>query len=283
VLQSQLTLYLPREYVYLDFEGTMRPSPKASGWSDPQRRLRWLIPALGPDINPASNQGWNPPPPLPAESKGGFNLSLSADGQAFPLHRLDAPSATTITYRSAKLDAAVRYTAMIAAFLIGLLLLRKSIELKSTYFCIVGLGSLVLRGLMIPAWSPLWESVWIGTLLAVFVWLIVGVPRMLASIFSGSKRSVPPQSPPDANPPPPSPPAPERPPFNPSPSHKDSAPLPVESSQILFRERPLPETGPGSVPPIPDPSAAPLPPLESPPPASPDEPMPPFPSDSKSD
>ena len=283
VLQSQLTLYLPRDYVYLDFEGTMRPSPKASGWSDPQRRLRWLIPALGPDINPASTQGWNPPPPLPAESKGGFNLSLSADGQAFPLHRLDAPSSTTITYRSAKLDAAVRYTAMIATFLIGLLLLRKTIELKSTYFCIVGLGSLVLRGLMIPAWTPLWESVWIGTLLAVFVWLVVGVPRMLASMFSGSKKSTPPSLPPEAGPPPSAPPTPERPPFNPGPSHTDSTAIPVETSQILFRERPLPSTAPGSFPPIPDPSAAPLPPLETPPPVPPEEPMPPFPSDSKSD
>ena len=264
ILQSQLTLYLPRDYVYLDFAGTMRPAPQSMGWSDPQRRLRWLIPTIGPDAPTAQPLGWNPPPTLPPESKGGFNFQLSADGQAFPLHRLDAPAATTVTYRSARLDAAVRYTAMIGAFLIGLWLLRRKIELKSTYFCIVGLGSLVLRGLMNLAWTPLWESVWLGTLLAVGVWCIVGLPKFLGAIFSGSDKSTPaPASPPSAPTPPP------------------AMPIPVEPSQILFREKAFPSVGgPTSVPPIPDP-AAPSPPFPEPPPAPPQDSLPPFPTDSK--
>ncbi len=277
ILQTQLTLYLPRDYVYLDFAGPMRPEPKAAGWSDPNRRLRWLIPVLGPDILPENVTAWNSPPTLPAESKGGFNLQLPTDGQAFALHRLDKPAATTVSYRSGKLDTAVRYLAMIAAFLVGLLLLRRNLEIKCLYFCAAGLGSLVLRGLMEPAWAPLWESVWLGTLLATAIWLIVGFPKL----FSGGSKpaavaetKIPPPTapprPPSSPPSGPAGPAPVGPPITPP----AGAPIPVEPSQILFREKPVSDD---PLPPIPDPSAA--------PPASPAEPakadpLPPFPTDS---
>jgi hypothetical protein len=272
ILESQMTLYLPRDYVYLDFEGSMRPEPRAAGWSDPQRRLRWLIPVLGPDITPVQEGEWNQPPALAAENKGGFNIQLPKDGQAFPLHRLDAPAATIITYRSARLDNAVRYMAMIGTFLVGLLLMRKTIEVKSTYFCAVGLGSLVLRGLMNPAWAPLWESVWIGTLLALALWLLVGLPKLfvapraaapVASTPPVEKQNRPTAPPVTANPPT---------------ERLSQAPIPVEPSQVLFREKADASTDP--LPPIPDP-AAPAPPWleETPPP--PADPLPPFPTDSK--
>jgi hypothetical protein len=185
---------------------------------------------------------------------------------------LDAPAATIITYRSARLDNAVRYMAMIGTFLVGLLLMRKTIEVKSTYFCAVGLGSLVLRGLMNPAWAPLWESVWIGTLLALALWLLVGLPKLfvapraaapVASTPPVEKQNRPTAPPVTANPPT---------------ERLSQAPIPVEPSQVLFREKADASTDP--LPPIPDP-AAPAPPWleETPPP--PADPLPPFPTDSK--
>jgi hypothetical protein len=182
IMQSQLTLYLPRDFVYLDFKGPMRPAPRAAGWSDPRRRLRWLIPSLGPDIEPVNDSGWAAPPALPAASTGGFNLDLPRDGQKFPLHRLDEPRAVTVHYRSATLDKAVFYLAMLGAFLVGILMTRRKVEVKAAYFGMAGLGSLVVRHLMTPAWAPLWEAVWLGTLLALVVWAIVGFLRMLTPV-----------------------------------------------------------------------------------------------------
>ncbi|MBP7949076.1 MAG: hypothetical protein KA004_05425 [Verrucomicrobiales bacterium] len=182
ILQSQTTLYLPRDYVYLDFQGAMRPHENMSGWADPQSRLRWLIPALGPDIAPASAADWPSPPPLPAQGQGGFNLHLPQEGQEFRLYRLDAPMPVTVSYFSAKLNRAVRYIALLGVFLVGLMMVRRRVETKAAFFCFVGLGSLAARGFMSPSWAPLWESIWLGTLFALALWLVVGFVRCLAKL-----------------------------------------------------------------------------------------------------
>lgn len=260
IMQSQLTLYLPREYVYLNFKGAMRPSVSVSGWADPHSRLRWLIPTLGPDIAPTKPSGWSQPPALPDNSKGGFNLQLPQDGQSFPLHRLDEPKPVTITYRSAKLDMAVRYLAMLGAFLVGILLTRRSVESKATYFCLVGLGSLAARGLFEPSWGPLWEAIWLGTLAAVAAWLLVGLAKLLRA--DHPEKPAPPEPPapptprlpsqPPAGPMVPSvvsstprtgPPEPESAALEPKPlaaptGLTEAQPLAVDPSQIIFRETP---------------------------------------------
>lgn len=278
VLQTQLTLYLPRNHVYLKFDGPMQRGQKDQGWGELHRRLRFLIPVLGADVSANTNSDWDTPPALLPGSKRGFDLSLPTDGTIFKLHRLDGPATTTITYRNARMDRALRYLAMIGAFIVGLLIIRRRVEIKALYFCLVGLGSLVLRSLMDSGWASLWESVWLGVLFALMLWVMVGFVR----IFRPATKA-PPTSTPNPNPTH-APPAPA-PASGPSPAPAPASGLgsiPIAPEAPLFREKSEPTSQPPALPAIPDPlSPPPSIPTISPPAVLPKDSLPPFPTDQK--
>ncbi|CAN5333121.1 hypothetical protein BH23VER1_BH23VER1_27960 [soil metagenome] len=181
VLESRLTLYLPQEYVYTEFDGAMRRPAEQRGWTRFRRGLQWLVPALGPEVVEDSSPGWNDPPPRPDTAGGGFDFDLSREGQAVTLHRLDRPAEVSVSYRSRTLSYALEAVAGLLALGIGLALTRKALPLKFGYAFVVGFGALVLGGVTGPGWASIWHMVFLGVLGAVIVWVVAGFWKLLVA------------------------------------------------------------------------------------------------------
>jgi len=196
VLESQLELHLPADYVYPRFRSAMRRSVGERGWASFRRMTDWLIPALGPNEERGhrdSHIHWKAPPELPADQSAGFDFEIPAGGQKILFHRLGSTDSVRAGYRSRTWAFTVDALACLLAFMGGLLLLRKPKFLanlpwltKTLYFCILGLGSLVIAGAIQPGSAGFWRAIFLGVLLAALVWLVIG----LWKFFTGSVRRI---------------------------------------------------------------------------------------------
>ncbi len=191
VLESQVTLYLPQEYVYLRFDGAMRRPVEHDNWSRFRRALQWLTPALGPDAVEDHLPHWNEAPDRPTGNGGGFDFDLSREGSEFVLHRLDRPAEIGIGYRSRVLSYTLEAVFGIAALGVGLLLIPFQQAIKVAYAFVAGFGSLVLGGLSGPGWAPGWHMVFFGVLISVGVWIGLGCCRCIAAWLSRPRPQAP--------------------------------------------------------------------------------------------
>jgi hypothetical protein len=174
VLQSHQTLWLPADFRYLEFSGPMTVARPSETWTSVRNRLRALIPALAPDSEPVATDRETDPPAAP-EAKSGFTFHVPSDGQKHVLRRLNAAAPVRISYRSRRFDNSLHACGLFLAFLAGLLMLRRSLEVKCVWFAAFGLAPLIIMRLVPPGAAAPMQSVFLGTLLAAGVWLIAGM------------------------------------------------------------------------------------------------------------
>lgn len=171
VLQTHQTLWLPADFRYLDFSGPMQAQRPPETWASLRDRLRSLIPALAPDSE-AVTTARGPEPPTAPEAKSGFTFHVPSDGQKHVLRRLDAAAPVDISYRHRRYDNALHAGGLFLAFLLGVLMLRRSLEAKCVWFALFGLAPLIIMRLVPPETAAPMQSVFLGTTLAAGVWLV---------------------------------------------------------------------------------------------------------------
>lgn len=220
VLQAHQTLWLPVDFRYLEFNGSMRVQRPTESWDRLRVRLSALIPALAPDEEAVTNARGTDPPEAP-EARGGFSFHVPSDGQKHVLRRLNAAAPVTIGYRSRRWDNALHAGGLFVAFIAGLLLLRRSLEVKCVWFAVLGLGPLILMRLVPAGTAGPMQSLALGTLMAAGVWLLAGLRNrrrkqkparsMVPMSPMGPMRAPANKTPPAADPPTPTEPTPETP------------------------------------------------------------------------
>lgn len=172
ILQSHLTLYLPDDYIYRRFSGAMRLPVEQRGWTRFRHAFDWLIPSLGPQINPGLRENWTPPPPLPPDAQGGFDIQIPKEGQKYELHRLDAPDTVTVGYRSESFALFWEALWCLAAFSGGVWMLSRPVGWRFAYFAVIGLLPLILAGALSPASASFWRAISLGAFLAAIMWIV---------------------------------------------------------------------------------------------------------------
>ena len=175
VLESHAMLYLPQDYVYRSFTSAMRLPVQRRGWTRFRNAFDWLIPALGPQIQPGLEERWAQPPALPAGSQSGFDIQIPKEGQKFELHRLDAPAPIRVGFRSQGFAFFWEAIFCLAAFAGGVWLWRQPARWRFLYFVGAGLGSLIIAGAVSPAAASFWQAIYLGVLFAVAVWIVLAL------------------------------------------------------------------------------------------------------------
>ena len=179
VLQSRVSLYLPASYRYTNFSGPMQRTVEERGWRNLRNSLDFLIPALGPKMEPGAVADWKEPPSLSEEASAGFNVPMVREGRQFQLFRLGRPVAISIDYRSEDAGNGLEFLLGFIAFVLGVLLTGRSLQVKFLYFIFVGLLSLGIAGLAPPHNADLFHSIFLGVLFAVAVWALAGIWWMI--------------------------------------------------------------------------------------------------------
>lgn len=213
VLHTTWTLYLPAEYRYLRFSGSMRERSGARGWERFWYNLSPFVPQTAPAL-PQQDRGAQPDPPeLPPTQKAGFDTQLQKDGVRVTLRRLDAPAPIVVAYRGRNYAATFEAILCALAFFAGASLLRASRQMKFAFFMLVGIGALIIAGAVDPRAARKWQAIYLGAFLALVVWLLCAVRGGFAAWLQRrrakreAKRAAklaqpyPPAQPPSATPP----------------------------------------------------------------------------------
>ncbi len=177
VLQSHLTLFLPDEYVYRSFKSAMRLPVERRGWTRFRNAFDWLLPSLGPQVMPGLRENWTPPPTLPENARSGFDIQIPREGQRFELHRLDAPDAVRVGYRSEAFAWFWEALFCLTAFVAGVWMLGRPVRWRFACFVGAGLLPLIIAGAVTPAAASFWQAIALGTFLAAILWLVLGAAR----------------------------------------------------------------------------------------------------------
>ncbi len=232
ILQTRHTLYLPGGFAWHDFTGPLTPPVQARGWARHRGKFAWLIPALGPLIPESRQTTWPSPPPIEAKVRASYDVPLTRDGLAFPLHRLDSPAAITVSCRSLRFEYTLEALAALLGLVGGLLLLRASLRAKMLYLLVIGGGALIAEGFLPTSYSAPLKYLYLGVLLAVPCWIVCAIIRKINK--SAADQSTKPE--------PPTPPAPAPKKAEPEPEPAPAAPAPEpEKPAPLFTDAPPPE------------------------------------------
>ncbi|MEM7698776.1 MAG: hypothetical protein AAF236_10265, partial [Verrucomicrobiota bacterium] len=148
----------------------------------------WLVPTLGPQIpaNPAKQ--WQDPPGNAANASGGFDLDIPVEGRLYTLHRLDRPDTVTVGYRSEGFAFFWEALLFMLTLVAGLLLITQRVRIKLIYFTVAGLLPLVIAGAVTPSASSFWLAIYLGTIFAAIIWVLKGLPALLAKIVRKLKE-----------------------------------------------------------------------------------------------
>ncbi|MFN0125709.1 MAG: hypothetical protein ACKV19_03360 [Verrucomicrobiales bacterium] len=202
ILQTQVTLFLPAGFAYHDFQGPLHLPVQERGWSRLRRAFGWLIPALGPQIPEQRERPWPAPPQVEAAQRGGFEFQIPRDGVPFQLHRLDRPATIDLSFRTKKLEHTVEALGLLTALCVGLLLSRSGLRTRIAFVLVGGLGALVCEGVAPSSLSGFLKWFYLGVVISVGWWLVLGVVRLARSQAATAQRQ------PTSGPPPPDTPAP---------------------------------------------------------------------------
>jgi hypothetical protein len=229
ILQTKWTLWLPKDFRYVKFSGSMREALSVRGWDifvnggGPtfpiiQRKfpgMRLFLPRVGPDApNPDAARQAEPPRLAPA-TEPGFDTRLQPEGVSVVMRRLDAPSEIKVGYRGKTYAATVEAMACLLAFYGGVRLLGRPRSSRFAYFMFVGFGALIIAGAVNPRGASFWYMIYLGVFLAALVWLACGVWKWVRGIPGHCRRwwdraksvifkpSAPPRVPPSVPPTPP--------------------------------------------------------------------------------
>jgi hypothetical protein len=178
-LQTEWTLYLPRDFRYVKFGGAMRENVGDRGWDSFFGGLRVFVPHVGPALPEPEEVEQNKLPELPEAKTAGFDTQIQKEGVSVTLRRLEAPAAIAVEYRGKTYAATVEAIACLLAFFGGVRLLRRSRESRFGYFLFVGVGALIVAGAVNPRGAGIWQAIYMGVFLSVLVWFGFGFWKRL--------------------------------------------------------------------------------------------------------
>lgn len=173
ILQSQIELYLPQDFVYRHFESAMRLPVSERGWSRFRNAFAWMIPTLGPQLTTGQQSVFQAPPQPPGATAGGFDIQVPVDGRRFLLQRLDAPDDIVVSFQSQGFAFFTEALCCLLTFSGGIFLLRRPALWKLAYFGALGMLPLIIGGAVSPGAASFWNALFLGTALAAVVWVAV--------------------------------------------------------------------------------------------------------------
>lgn|GEM_PF-2484626 len=112
----------------------------------------------------------------------------------FRLHRLDRPAAIDLNYRSKRLEHTFEALGLLAALIIGLLLSNAGLRACLVFVLIGGFGALVWEGMAPSSLSGFLKWFYLGVMLSVAWWFVVGAARLLRRCASARPPGQPPDS-----------------------------------------------------------------------------------------
>jgi hypothetical protein len=181
VLQSRWTLFLPRDYRYVSFTGSMREVLGPRGWDHFFGGLRFFVPDVGPALPAPITVENNEPPELPPVKSAGFDTQIQKEGVAVALRRLDDAAPIAVGYRGRGYAATVEAIAFLLALFGGVRAFAAPPIARLRYFVFVGLTALVISGAVNPRGAGFWQAIYSGVALSVVLWVAWGVLRWLGS------------------------------------------------------------------------------------------------------
>ena len=207
VLQTKWTLWLPADFRYVKFEGSMRETINRRGWEKFWSRIRLFVPRIGPPPPGVSVAKKAEPRSLPAVKIAGFDTQIQKEGVAVELRRLDAPAEIRAAYRGKTYAATIEAIACLLALFGGIRLLGRERQTRFAYFAFIGLGALIIAGAVNPRAAGFWQAIYAGVFLSALAWLASGCWKWLRAIPDRTSRlfarkPVSPQAPPPSTPPP---------------------------------------------------------------------------------
>ena len=207
VMQTKWTLWLPSDFRYVKFDGSMRETIGKRGWDRFWSRIRLFIPRVGPPALGVSDPATSEPPELPAVKTAGFDTQIQKEGVRVTLRRLDAPAEIRAAYRGKTYAATIEAIACLLALFGGLRLLGRPRQTQFAYFTFIGLGALIIAGAANPRAAGFWQAIYAGVFLSAIAWFVCGfwkwlrgIPERVGRLFA--RKPAPPQRPPPATPPP---------------------------------------------------------------------------------
>ncbi len=180
VLEAHHQLYLPEDYLYTKFNGPMTQSIDDVGWSRIRgmTRLKHIadrfIPAFGPQLD-APTEAWHPITGLPDQQRASLDFQVPRQGQSVKFHRLGAPAAIDVGFRSNKVSYFYQGIAFILVVLAGLRRWDRPLSGKVTWLTVVGLLAVVSTGILSAANGKIAKAVILALGLVVIIWCILAV------------------------------------------------------------------------------------------------------------
>ncbi|MEI6535384.1 MAG: autotransporter-associated beta strand repeat-containing protein, partial [Verrucomicrobiaceae bacterium] len=194
VLEAHHQLYLPESYFYTDFAGPMTRSTEDNGWSGVHgmTRLRNIadrfIPAFGPQLN-APSEAWHPIAGLPEQQRAALDFQVPRQGQSVKFHRLGAPAAIDVSFRSRKVSYVYESIAFILVVLAGLRRWRLPLSGKVSWIAVVGLLAIISTAILSAANGRMAKAVILGLGLVAAIWCLLALLSIFNIIGNFLKRS----------------------------------------------------------------------------------------------
>jgi len=187
-LQTEWTLYLPRDFRYVKFGGSMREAVGARGWDDFFGGMQVFVPHVGPALPPPLEITQDQLPKMPEVKTAGFDTQIQKEGVRVTLRRLDAPAAIAVEYRGKTYAATMEAIACMLALFGGIRLLGRSRQARFAYFIFVGVGALIVAGAVNPRSAGIWQAIYLGVFLSVLVWCALGLGKWLRAALGWLSR-----------------------------------------------------------------------------------------------
>ena len=199
VLEAHHQLYLPESYYYTDFTGPMTRSTEDNGWSQVRGMTRLrniadrLIPAFGPQLN-APSEAWHAIAGLPEQQRASLDFQVPRQGQSVKFHRLGAPAAIDVSFRSRKVSYVYESIAFILVVFAGLRRWRLPLSGKVTWIAVVGLLAIVSTGILSAANGRVAKAVILALGLVAVIWCglaLLSIFNIIGKMLSRSKSTAP--------------------------------------------------------------------------------------------
>ncbi|TLD72818.1 hypothetical protein FEM03_01735 [Phragmitibacter flavus] len=189
VMESHAQLFLPERQDYTGFESAMTQSLRDRGWGRVRRVLDSLIPSFGPQLIQPSD-AWQPAPAISEQQKAAFDFRVPTQGQDFKLHRLGAPDAIEVGFRSRKLSYFYEGVMFLVVLLSGVALIKSPLQRKVVFVCVGGVVAVLLTGMVGAANGAVVQAGLLGLLAVTGLWLALGVPVMFRALAGSGMAAV---------------------------------------------------------------------------------------------
>ncbi|HSJ02489.1 MAG TPA: hypothetical protein VK956_08555, partial [Verrucomicrobium sp.] len=183
ILQTQQALYVPESHEYTKFKGPMTLSLKERGWGRFRGIINSLIPSFGPQFT-QSQGDWTPAPSIPDSERSTFDFQVPTQGRNYVLHRLGAPAATDVSYRSRGFSYFLESLVFVGVLALGIRRWHYPMQDKFRFLVIFGVGGLLLTGLLSAANAQVAKGAVLATAVVAGLWAVCAFSSRVRRLFS---------------------------------------------------------------------------------------------------